>query len=228
MIHSPGSFAMHLPLSHRQSFSGDGKCRYWISGAAVELSVILIGWLAPIYAGAWAADIPGRKTHVGIEGEMFTINGRPTYAGRTWHGKKIEGLLLNSRMVQAIFDDRNPDTVSSWAYPDTKTWDPDRNTREFVAAMPEWRKHGLLAVTINLQGGSPEGYSAAQPSHNSAFDSDGTLRPDYLQRLETVLDRADELGMVIILGLYYFGQDGRLTDEAAVKNGVERAVDWLN
>jgi hypothetical protein len=194
---------------------------------ATRLSVFLAGWLALIYAGAWAADIPGRKTLVGIEGEMFTINGQPTYAGRTWHGKKIEGLLLNSRMVQAIFDDRNPDTVARWSYHDTKKWDPDRNTREFVAAMPEWQRHGLLAFTLNLQGGSPEGYSAAQPWHNSAFETNGSLRPDYLKRLATVLDQADELGMVVIVGLYYFGQDGRLTDEAAVKNGVERAVDWL-
>ena len=198
-----------------------------IGANATRLTVFLVGWLAPIYAGAWAADIPGRKTLVGIKGEMFTINGQPTYRGRTWHGKQIEGLLLNSRMVQAIFDDLNQETVSRWAYPDTKKWDPDRNTREFVAAMPEWRRLGLLAITVNLQGGSPEGYSAAQPWHNSAFNSDGTLRSDYLRRLSTVLDKAGELGMVAILGLFYFGQDGRLADEAAVKNGVEQAVDWL-
>ena len=41
----------------------------------------------------------------------FHINGQPTYAGRTWQGHKIEGLLLNSRMVQGIFDDLNPETV---------------------------------------------------------------------------------------------------------------------
>jgi hypothetical protein len=181
----------------------------------------------PIGPGAAAADAPNRKTVVGIEGEKFTINGRPTYSGRTWQGKKIEGLLLNSRMVQAVFDDRNPDTVARWAYPDTKKWDPDRNTREFVAAMPEWRKHGLLGITVNLQGGSPTGYSAAQPWHNSAFNDDGTLRSEYSKRLETVIDKADDLGMVVILGLFYFGQDGRLSDEAAVKYGVETAVDWL-
>jgi hypothetical protein len=130
-------------------------------------------------------------------------------------------------MVQAIFDDRNSDTVSRWTYPDTKKWDPDRNTREFVAAMPKWRQHGLLAFTVNLQGGSPEGYSAAQPWHNSAFNANGTLRSDYLTRLATVLDKADELGMVVILGLFYFGQDGRLTNEMAVESGVEQAVDWL-
>ena len=151
-------------------------------------------------------------TRVEIAGEDFLIDGKPTYQGRQWQGHRIEGLLLNSRMVQATFDDLNPKTRGLWAYPDTKKWDPDRNTREFVAAMTEWRKHGLLAVTVNLQGGSPTGYSKDQPWHNSAFKEDGSLRPEYMKRLETVLDKADELGMVVILGLFYFGQDERLKD----------------
>jgi hypothetical protein len=176
---------------------------------------------------ALAADPAVRKTAVAIRGDQFLINGEPTYKGRTWNGKKIEGLLLNSRMVQGIFDDLNPDTVSQWAYPDTKRLYADRNTRELVAAMPEWRKHGLLAFTLNLQGGSPKGYSKDQPWHNSAFTADGSLRPAYLARLEKILDKTDELGMVVILGLFYFGQDERLTDEAAVKRGVDNALDWL-
>jgi hypothetical protein len=176
---------------------------------------------------AVAADPPARKTAVSIRGEQFLINGEPTYKGRTWNGKKVEGLLMNSRMVQGIFDDRNPETVGRWAYPDTKRWYADRNTREFVAAMPEWRKHGLLAFTINLQGGSPQGYSKDQPWHNSAIDADGSLRPDYMARLEKILDRADELGMVAILGIFYFGQDQRLADEDAVKRATDNAVDWL-
>jgi hypothetical protein len=174
-----------------------------------------------------AAGPPARKTVVGTRGEAFTINGEPTYKGRTWNGKKVEGLLLNSRMVQATFDDLNPDTLANWRYPDTRRWDADRNTREFVAAMTEWRRHGLLAVTLNLQGGSPRGYSREQPWHNSAFAADGSLRGAYLARLRAVLTRADELGMVVILGLFYFGQDERLRDEAAVKRGVDNAVDWL-
>jgi hypothetical protein len=168
-----------------------------------------------------------RQTAVAIRGEMFHINGKPTYPGRTWKGKKIEGLLLNSRMVQATFDDLNPDTVKLWAYPDTKQWDAERNTREFLAVMPMWRKHGLLGITLNLQGGSPQGYSQKQPWHNSTFKEDGSLRADYLGRLERVLDKADELGMVVILGLFYFGQDERLNDEDAVKRGVDNAIDWL-
>jgi hypothetical protein len=166
-------------------------------------------------------------TRVSIEGDGFRINGKPTYEGREYHGKKIEGLLLNSRRVQGTFDDLNPETRAEWKYPDTGKWDPERNTREFLLAMPAWRANGLLAITLNLQGGSPQGYSKAQPWHNSAFEADGSLRSDYLSRLQRILDRADELGMAVILGYFYFGQDERLKDEAAVLKGTDAATGWL-
>lgn len=181
--------------------------------------------LATMALGALAAE--SKRTAVAIDGEKFLINGRPTYVGRTWDGVSIEGRLMNSRMVQGVFDDLNPETRSRWAYPDTGRWDAERNTREFIAAMPEWRRHGLLAFTLNLQGGSPEGYSRGQPWHNSAFAADGTLRDDYAARAAKIIDRADELGMVVILGLFYFGQDERLKDEAAVIRAVDNTVDWL-
>jgi hypothetical protein len=176
-----------------------------------------------------AAQKPAaRKTEVAIRGDAFHINGKPTYAGRTWNGQRIEGLLFNSRMVQGIFDDLNPMTRSLWAYPDTKRWDPERNTREFLAAMPEWRRHGLLGFTIDLQGGSPKGYATSkQPWHNSALTDNGELRPEFMGRLERILDRADDLGMVAILGVFYFGQDERLKDEAAVLRALDRAIDWV-
>ncbi|MEW6157855.1 MAG: hypothetical protein AB1813_10515 [Verrucomicrobiota bacterium] len=174
-----------------------------------------------------APNASARKTAVSIVGDEFHINGRPTYAGRSWRGHKIQGLLMNSRMVQGIFHDRNPETVSKWNYPDTRQWDAERNTREFLAAMPEWHRHGLLAFTINLQGGSPQGYSREQPWHNSAIESNGALRADYLGRLERILDRADELGMAVILGYFYFGQDQRLADENAVLRATDDATEWL-
>jgi hypothetical protein len=174
------------------------------------------------------AAAPPRKTEVAIRGDGFLINGRPTYAGRAWRGHSVEGLLLNARMVQGLFDDLNPATRPLWAYPDTGRWDPERNTREFLAAMPDWRRHGLLAFTINLQGGSPQGYTTGrQPWHNSALTAKGDLRPDYRDRLGRILDRADELGMVAILGIFYFGQDERLEDEAAVLRALDNAVDWV-
>jgi hypothetical protein len=156
------------------------------------------------------------KTVVSVKGDQFYINGKPTYQGRSWNGLKIEGLLMNSRVVQATFDDLNPETMKRWAYKDTGKWDAERNLREFLAAMPEWRKHGLLGITVNLQGGSPEGYSKEQPWHNSAIAEDGSLRPAYMARMKRVIDAADSLGMAVILGIFYFGQDERLKDEAAV------------
>jgi hypothetical protein len=166
-------------------------------------------------------------TVVSIAGDEFLINGRPTYAGRVWNGNKIQGLLLNARMVQGIFDDRNANTAVRWVYPDTGQWDADRNTREFIAAMPEWHRHGLLAFTVNLQGGMPLSDAKSQPWHNSAFEADGSLQMDYLVRLERIIDRADELGMVVIVGYFYFGQDERLRDEAAVLRATDGATQWL-
>lgn len=168
-----------------------------------------------------------RKTEVSIRGDQFFINGQATYKGRSYKGHKIEGLLMNSRMVQGIFDDTNPETVSKWAYPDTKKWDAERNVREFLAAMPTWRKHGLLAFTINLQGGSPEGYSKKQPWHTSGIAPDGSLVPAFMKRLERILNRADQLGMVAIVGYFYFGQDQVVKDETAVRRAVVDATNWL-
>lgn len=166
------------------------------------------------------------KTTVSIEGSKFYVNGRPTYQGRRFRGCEIEGLLLLSRMVNSIIDDRNPETRGAWAYPDGP-WDPERNTREFVAAMPEWRKYGLLSFTINLQGCSPQGYSWSHPWETGGIDPDGSLRPEYLDRLARILDKADELGMVPMLGLFYFGQDQRIRDQEAVRAAAVNSVDWV-
>ena len=182
-----------------------------------------IHWVQP---ASTAAAAPG-KTTVSIAGEDFHINGQPTYAGRSWKGHRIEGLLLNSRMVQATFDDLNPETVKRWAYADTGKWDAERNLSEFIAAMPEWGRHGLLAVTVNLQGGSPEGYSANQPWESGAFTADGGLRPEFAARMRRVLDAADEQGMVVIIGYFYFGQSPRFAGDAAVIRGTDEATRWL-
>ena len=167
------------------------------------------------------------RTTVTIQGDAFLINGSPTYPGRVWRGKRVEGLLMNSRMVQGIFDDLNPETRDLWSYPDTGQWDAERNTEEFIAAMPSWRAHGLLCFTINLQGGSPQGYSSVQPWHNTAITPDGGLRAEYMRRLERILDRADALGMAVILGVFYFGQDHRIVGEREILDALNNTIDWI-
>lgn len=189
---------------------------------ALTKTLILI--LSLFYTSLYSQS--NQKTTVSIQGNQFYINGELTYNGQFWEGNKIEGLLMNSRMVQGTFDDLNPDTVENFNYPDTQKWDADRNTNEFVAAMEEWYKHGLLAFSLNLQGGSPVGYG----NHNwinSTFDEKGNLRPAYMERLEKVLNKADDLGMVVILGYFYFRQDQYLEDEQAVMNATDAITAWI-
>jgi hypothetical protein len=119
--------------------------------------------------------------------------------------KESISIILN----KGIFDDLNSQTRGQWAYPDTWEWDPDRNTQEFIDAMASWREHGLLSFVINLQGGCPYGYCRTQPWDNSAFASDGSLRMDFMNRLERILDHADELGMVPMIGYTGVGWGGK-------------------
>ena len=166
------------------------------------------------------------QTVVSIEGNQFYINGKPTYEGRSWNGNKIEGLLMNSRMVQGVFDDLNPKTRDTFAYPDTNKWDAERNNKEFVAAMPLWKSYGLNSFTLNMQGGSPFGYGNFN-FLNPGFQSDGALDKNYMMRLDRILKKADELEMVVILGIFYFGQDQNLKDEKAIINATKNLVNWL-
>lgn len=166
-------------------------------------------------------------TVVTIQGAQFLVDGVPANAGRSLRGIALDGLLLNSRMINGAFDDANPDTVGQWAYPDTGVWDANRNTDEFIAAMEQWRADGLDAFTIGIQGGSPQGYSTSQPWDNAGFTADGVMLEAYQQRLARIINRADELGLVVILCLFYHGQDHRLRDEAAIRAAVVDACEWV-
>jgi CubicO group peptidase (beta-lactamase class C family) len=146
-------------------------------------------------------------TVVTIAGGRWRIDGALTY-----RGAPAEGLLMNVRMVNAVFED-----------PGRPDFDPERNAEEFIARIPDYVSHGVRAFTLNLQGGMP-GYEGAA---NSAFDPDGSLRDPYMRRVERVIEACDRHGAVVILGCFYQRQDQRLEDEGAVRAGVINAVRWI-
>jgi hypothetical protein len=147
------------------------------------------------------------RTRVTLNGPRFLINGKLTYGGQP-----AEGLLPNVRMVNSVFEDAAK-----------SGFDPERNTAEFLGRMDEYVRQGVLGFTVSLQGGYP-GYEGAR---NSAFRPDGSLNSTYLARVARVIERADALGAVIILSLFYQRQDQVLRDEQAVRTGVAKAVGWI-
>lgn len=154
-----------------------------------------------------AAEPTGRHTRVSIRDGQWYVNDRVTYPGTT-----AEGLLMNVRMVNSVFEDRRRDD-----------FDAEANTDRFLARVPDYAAHGVRAFTICLQGGMP-GYEGAL---NSAFNPDGSLRESYLRRVRRVIDTCDREGMVVILGCFYQRQDQVLEDDDAVRRGLLNVVDWI-
>jgi len=147
-------------------------------------------------------------TTIAIRDSHWMIDGSLTYPGAP-----AEGLLMNARMVNAVFEDL--------ARPE---WAAEENTSRFIAQVPDYVAHGLRAFTLCLQGGMP-GYEGAV---NSAFAEDGSLRGEYLARVARAIRACDAAGAAVILGLFYQRQAGRLRDEAAIRNGVEQAARWVS
>jgi hypothetical protein len=130
----------------------------------------------------------------------------------TYPGTKAEGLLMNVRMVNAVFEDRN-----------RPGFDAEANSEEFIARIPDYVAHGVRAFTLSLQGGMP-GYEGAV---NSAFEPDGSLRESYLKRVRRVIEACDRHGAVVILGCFYQRQDQLLRDADAVRAGVVNVANWI-
>ena len=176
-----------------------------------------------------------------IAGENFYQNGARTYteeAGFPNADERLEGLLLNHRVINGIFDDLNEDRDydgdgrDDWAYPDSGEWDAERNTQQFVEAMSDWRACGVIAFTIGLQGGNP--FPTSPPPDGlstrdldcGAFNPDGSLRPAFMQRLRRVLHEAERLDMVPIINYFYQGGNRRIREEA-IGTAIDNATRWL-
>jgi hypothetical protein len=182
------------PLSHRPAFFSTARC--------AAILPLFLAW-----GFAVAADPPQRHTRISLKDGRWLINDEVTYRGAA-----AEGLLLNVRMVNSTFEDRNK-----------PEFDPDANTAAFLKQIPDYHAHGVRAFTLCLQGGMP-GYEGAV---NSAFEPDGSLREQYLERVARVIDACDEQRIAVILGCYYQRQDQILKDEDAVRRGVVNVVHWI-
>lgn len=160
---------------------------------------------------------PGTKTEVSIAGEQWLINGQAILIG-----SPAEGLLVNVRVVNAVFEDNS--LAAQEHLP--KDFTPDENTARFISKIPDYFNHGIRAFTISLQGGMP-GYEGAV---NTAFNADGSLKDEYLDRVARVITAADRQGAVVIVSCFYQRQHSHsfaLNGKDAILKAVENVARWI-
>ena len=166
------------------------------------------------------------KTHISVKGEQFYINGQPVYSEISPGNPEAHGLLMNARFIQGIFDDKaDPQRFARFGW---DKWDPERNTKGLIKALPEWYSYGLRAITVGLQGGMPVFTIKNETINNNPFSEDGKeIDPAYLSRLDSLIRAADDIGMVIIVSILYEGQSPRLRDGRTIRNAVTSACRFL-
>jgi len=167
----------------------------------------------------------------------FYIRGSPseewrkTYTGAGWR-HEAQGKLMNLRLAQALFHDE-------WMH--EQPFDPDRNTDSVIQALDTYLTHGVLMIDVGLQGAQPGydpaangidrenayRYGPAKGAYVSAYRPDGSLKPDWLARLEHLLRATDQRGMIVNLIYFHHGQDEQFESTAAIHRAARNITDWL-
>jgi hypothetical protein len=127
-------------------------------------------------------------------------------------GSLAEGALMNSRMANAIWDD------AGWA-----AFDADKNTSNFIAALPTYASYGLNNVTVSLQGGK----TGRGQSVSTGINPNGSFDGAWMARLDRVLSAAVAKHMTVTVQGYYQSQDHRVIGDEAVKRSLVNIVKWI-
>ncbi|MGH9722085.1 MAG: hypothetical protein ACRD8O_17900 [Bryobacteraceae bacterium] len=154
-----------------------------------------------------------------------------TYSGSE-HRRQAQGKLMNLRLAQALYHDE-------WLT--ERPFDPNANTGAVIAALDFYKSHGVLMINVSLQGGAAgidgkiygldrrngHRYGPGKGVHVSAFRPDGSLKPEWMQRLGRLLAAADTRGMIVNVLYFYQGQDELFDSTEAIQAAARNATDWL-
>ncbi len=158
------------------------------------------------------------QTKLTIDGEKFRINGALTYTEIPTCKPSNHGLLMNSRMIQGIFDSPNQAQFQRYG----KEFCPERNTDELIAALPAWYAKGLRAITVGMQGGGACYTIDSSTLRNTPYSADGTqLDAAYLARLDRLITACDAIGMIVIVSYFYCSNINMLDGAQAIINATE-------
>ena len=169
--------------------------------------------------------------------DRFYVRGGPTSTwGFTYGGgsfkRNVRGSLALVRVPHAIFDDE-------WLR--EREFDPDRNTDSLIEQLDLYRSHGIGGLVVSLQGGDP-GYSAEANGVTrgssadlgegagalvSAYESDGSLKRAWMDRLDRLIDAANNRGMILCLVLFQQDQDEALASPEAILAAARNVAQYL-
>ena len=177
----------------------------------------------------------GRMLGTGYDQRSFYVrkgSGRwtKTYTGRQYR-PQAAGRMMNLRVAQALFHDE-------WLT--EAAFDPDRHTSRVIEALDGYRLHGVMAISVSLQGANMA-YEVRSPIKRvrdfkagpgkgvlmSAFRPDGSLKQPWLDRALRLAKELDRRGMVLNLMYFYAHQDEVLENTGAIDRAVVNATDWL-
>jgi hypothetical protein len=177
----------------------------------------------------------GRMLGEGYDSRAFYTrsNGsewQKTYSGSAYRAEAA-GRLMNLRIAQALFEDE-------WLT--EERFDALRHTGEVIRALDTYRAHGILAISVSLQGGNmayertpnirrERAYKLGpgKGSHVSAFHPDGSLKKGWMDRALRLARELDGRGMILNLMFLYSHQDELFESTAAIERAVANATDWL-
>jgi hypothetical protein len=160
-----------------------------------------------------------------------TDSWQKTYSGPAYK-HEAQGKLMNIRLANALF-------LDEWMK--ERPFNPEFNTNSVIQALDFYKAHGVLMINVSLQG-AQAGYDKAvngidrenayrlgpaRGMYVSAFRPDGSLKADWLARLERLLRAADQRGMFINLMYFYHGQDEQFQSTDAIHAAAVNITDWL-
>jgi hypothetical protein len=153
-----------------------------------------------------------------------------TYAGKRFRSEAA-GKLMNLRLAQALFHDE---------YLTEAPFDPLAHTKRVIAALDTYKRNGILAINVSMQGGNMQydrdgsikrdrtaKLGSGKGALVSAFRPDGSLKPEWLDRLLLLQRALNERGMILNLLYFYAHQDEVLEGPRAIDRGVRELTDWL-
>ena len=158
-------------------------------------------------------------------------NWQKTYSGPAYR-HEAQGKLMNIRLANALF-------LDEWMH--ERPFDPEFNTDAVIQALDFYKNHGVLMINVSLQG-AQAGYDKSvngidrenayrlgpgRGAYVSAFRPDGSLKPNWLARLERLLRAADQRGMFVNLMYFYHGQDEQFRSTDAIHNAARNITAWL-